>query len=230
MERVVSKRSIVCVLIGSLLICTGCDEGKLPPPPSPPGKGPTTEKAIAAEIEKGLQPLYQFVPALTRQTPVPPAFGKPLKQHLKEETEKYRGTPEGKEALRQVVRHLEDVLKVARSAQNGLAVLLICDLITIVEPNNSRVPRYKEWATIEKNRPVVMLRGWYEDREKDPPVIYAFIEVYLPETGEVEHLRVREGDEFLGLKFKKIVGKRRGMLLEYLKTGDQFEVYLRSWP
>lgn len=230
MKRIVSKRPIACILIGSLLACIGCDEGNLPPPPPPPGAGTATTESITAEIEKGLQPLYQFVPTLTRQTPVPPAFGEPLKQQLKEETKKYQGTPEGKEALRKVVRHLEDVLKVARDAQNGLAVLLICDLIKIVEPNNSRVPRYEKWATIEKNRPVVMLRGWYEDREKDPPVIYAFIEVYLPENGEVEHLRVREGDEFLGLKFLKIIGKRRGMLLEYQKTGDRFEVYLRSWP
>jgi hypothetical protein len=230
MEQVFPQR-VVGILVAVLLLAgTGCDEGALPAPPPPVDGLPDTEAAITAEIEKGMKPLYDFVPALARQTPVPPDFSQSLRQHLAGANEKYRGTQEGKEALRNVVRHLEDVLKVAREAQNGLAVLLICDLIRIVEPNNSRVARYEEWATIEKNRPVVMLRGWYVDESNDPPEINAFIEVFLPETGEVEHLRVREGEEFLGLKFRRILGKRRGMLLEYMKTGDLFEVYLRSWP
>lgn len=229
MAQVFPQR-IVGVLIAVVLLAgTGCDEDTLPAPP-PSDRMPDTEVAITAEIEKGMKPLYDFVPALTRQTPVPPDFSLTLRQHLTDANEKYHGTQEGKEALRNVVRHLEDVLKVAREAQNGLAVLLICDLIRIVEPNNSRVVRYEEWATIEKNRPVVMLRGWYVDENFDPPIINAFIEVFLPETGEVEHLRVREGEDFLGLKFRTILGKRRGMLLEYMKTGDLFEVYLRSWP
>jgi len=211
-------------------LSAGCGSEDLPAPPPTAGQGPRTEQSIAAEIENGLQPLYQTVPSWTRQSPVSPQFGEPLKERLRAAVETHGNTPEGKEALRTVVRHLEDVLAVAREKQNGLAVLLICDLIRIVEPNNSRVARYEEWATIEKDRPVVMLRGWYVDQEKDPPVINAFVEVYLPETGEVEHLRVREGEEFLGIKFRKILGKRRGMLLEYLKTGDLFEVYLRSWP
>ncbi|GMV94894.1 MAG: hypothetical protein AMXMBFR82_46720 [Candidatus Hydrogenedentota bacterium] len=216
--------------VALLVVGLGCEDSSLPAPPPSAGDPAVTEEAITAEIEKGLQPLYDFVPILTRQTPVPPAFAQTMREHLRQANEKYHGTPEGKEALRNAVRHLEDVLVVAREKQNGLAVLLICELIRIVEPNNSRVARYEEWATIEKNRPVVMLRGWFVDEEKDPPVINAFIEVFLPETGEVEHLRAREGEEFLGLKFRKILGKRRGMLLEYLKTGDLFEVYLRSWP
>lgn len=230
MHRKLSHWAVPLSVMILILAGEGCDKGKIPTPPSPSGETAGTEEAITAEVEQGLKPLYEFVPTLTRQTPVPAQFAQSMRQHVQQATEKYRGTQDGKEALRNVVRHLEDVLVVAREAQNGLAVLLICDLIRIVEPNNSRVARYEEWATIEKNRPVVMLRGWYVDEEEDPPVINAFVEVFLPETGEVEHLRVREGEEFLGLKFRKILGKRRGMQLEYLKTGDLFEVYLRSWP
>lgn len=205
----------------------GCDVNKLPTPPETKTPPAETTEAITAELEKGLRPLYDWVPTLTRQSPVPPAFGTSLKSYLQESVKKYSGSKVGKEALRNVVRHLEDVLKQARDAQNGLAVLLICDLIKIIEPNNSRLPRYIEWATIEKNRPVVMYRGWYEDREAKPPVTYYFLEVFLPETGKVENLRVREGEDFLGLKLIKVIGSGRGLRFEYLKTGDLFEVYLR---
>jgi hypothetical protein len=216
--------------VAFLLAIAGCEGDDLTAPPLGPGEGQATQASIAAEIEQGLRPLYDAAPMLTRQTPITPQFGNPLKEHLQKAVSTHGGTPAGKEALRDVVRHLEDVLVQVREKQNGLAVLLVCDLIRIVEPSNSRLARHVEWANIEKNRPVVMLRGWYEDREKDPPIVNAFIEVYLPETGEVEHLRVREGEEFLGLKYRKMLGKRRGMLLEYMKTGDLFEVYLRSWP
>lgn len=220
----------VCLFVVALALVStgaGCDGADLTSPPVTAG-APASQASIRAEIEQGLRPLYDAVPLLTRQTPITPQFAFPLKDHLQKAVATYGATPEGKEALRDVVRQLEDVLVQARDAQNGLAVLLICDLIRTVEPGNSRVARYEEWANIEKNRPVVMLRGWYEDREKDPPIVNAFIEVYLPETGEVEHLRVREGEEFLGLKYRKMLGRRRGMLLEYMKTGDRFEVYLRS--
>ena len=208
----------------------GCDVDELPQPPPIPGQTPETKEAIQAEIETALQPLYDLVPTLARQTPLPAGFAEQSLAYMQGAVSKYSGTPPGQEALRGVQRHLEDVLKTAREAQNGLAVLMICSLVRAIDPENVRMARYEEWATIEKNRPVVMLRGWYEDREANPPIVNAFIEVYLPETAEVEHLRVREGEEFLGLKFHKILGKRRGMRLEYLKTGDLFEVYLRSWP
>ncbi|MCC6487869.1 MAG: hypothetical protein IT364_10250 [Candidatus Hydrogenedentes bacterium] len=208
----------------------GCDVDQLPQPSAVPGQAPDTKEAIQAEVEAGLQPLYDYVGTLTRQTPLPPGFAEQSLAYLQGAVSKYSGTPAGQEALHAVERHLEDTLRQARDAQNGLAVLMVCSLIRAIEPGNPRLARHEEWATIEKNRPVVMLRGWYEDREADPPVVNAFIEVYLPETGEVQHLRVREGEEFLGLKFLKIIGKRRGMRLEYLKTGDLFEVYLRSWP
>ncbi|MCC6694116.1 MAG: hypothetical protein IT365_00670 [Candidatus Hydrogenedentes bacterium] len=207
----------------------GCDVDQLPQPPAVPGQTPETKEAIQAEIEAGLQPIYDFVGTLTRQTPLPPGYAEQSLAYVQGVVSKYSGTPAGQEALHGVERHLEDALKTAREAQNGLAVLMICSLIRTIDPDNPRLARHEEWATIEKNRPVVMLRGWYEDRESNPPTVNAFLEVYLPETGEVQHLRVREGEEFLGLKFHKIIGKRRGMRMEYLRTGDLFEVYMRSW-
>ena len=72
-------------------------------------------------------------------------------------------------------------------------------------------------------------QGWYQPLYEDIEVIYAFIEVYLPESGKVHNIRVRQGDEFHGLRFVKIIGKNRGIEFEHLETGDRFEVYVPRW-
>ncbi len=50
------------------------------------------------------------------------------------------------------------------------------------------------------------------------------IDVTLPETGDTHRMTVREGEEFHKLKFVQILGANRGIVLEYMPTGETFEV------
>ena len=57
-----SKPWVRFLTVVTVLGLVGCDLEKLPQPPKPEGQVPATPEAIAAEIDKGLQPLYEFIP------------------------------------------------------------------------------------------------------------------------------------------------------------------------
>jgi hypothetical protein len=105
--------------------------------------------------------------------------------------------------------------------------LFLCDLIETLEPDNTKVPRFREWARIQLERPLVKIVGWFEFEEPrfGSDEIYVLLEVYVPATGKTQRPRVMEGEEFMNLKFHRIIGKKRGVVLEYLPTKDRFAVY-----
>jgi hypothetical protein len=120
---------------------------------------------------------------------------------------------------------MEKLLIVGRDTPNAPLVLFLCELLETLDPDNTRLDRFRMWATVQENRPIVLVRGWYEPLDVDLPIVYVFVKVYLPESNSVVSKRIREGEEFLGLKFLKILGKKKGIRLEYKATGDVFEVY-----
>lgn len=216
--------------IGVLLCCgVVCSKKEAPPDAARESQevaqpdAPSPEE-LAAELEAGLGPLDQLE---AWEIDLTQEMRDMLVAYLLEAARDYRQTPQGQAALRLVVGRLDARLAAAREDMNTDLVMLLCDLIEIIEPDNSKLPRYREWASILLARPDVTIRGWFEFGEPryGDDEIYVLLEVRLPATGEVERVQVREGEEFLGLKFHRIIGKKRGILLEYLATGDRFGVY-----
>jgi hypothetical protein len=214
------------------VVFAGCEDkpgGTGPPPRSPDKERPLTAPEVAAEMDRILAPLYAMVRTAQRESPVPPELDQQLLSQLKELKATHGATPEGERGIRLAAHTLEAQLAPARESQNGPLVLLICRLMREVEPGNIRLQRYEEWARIEKDRPVVAIRGWYEPLDAPVRTVFTFLEVFLPASSEMKRLRVQEGDEFLGLKYRKMIGNKRGMELVYLATGDRFEVYGPRW-
>ena len=222
------KPHIYLCVIGLPLACA-CDG--IPAPPAPPVEGDTTEtksaEAIADEMRAALAPLSPYTTSMPPEFPVDPTIRSKLPAQFQDLAQKYRATDEGQQAIQTVVRDLEDRLKPLREEGRAHVVLVLCDVIEVLEPKSPKLGRYREWASVVKNRPLVAMRGWYKPLDVPEEVTYFFIDVYLPETGEVKSLAVRPGEEFLDLQFRKILGDNSGMLLEYMPTGNTFEVYLK---
>ncbi|MBN2309502.1 MAG: hypothetical protein JXR94_11055 [Candidatus Hydrogenedentes bacterium] len=227
MRRTANKRKWLVVLVTAGAVClVSCEDvGPLPPPPEPPELTPRDPEAIAEEILTGLAPLNVYIRGLPAEIPINEPLRGQLMDHVRQAKARWEQSENGRLALRTVRRDLEDRLKPMQAEGRAHAVLMLCDLIEILDPGNSRPARYRTWAETHKNRPFVVIRGWYEPLDAPYEVIYAFCEVYLPETGQVKNVAVRQGEEFFGLIFREILGDKSGMLLEYEATGTTFEVY-----
>lgn len=219
-----------CVVVPCLLVTLfgGCDSKPAPTPAPPEKRGPTASE-IRAQFDSALRSVYTIVDQSTADTRVPDEVAAQVQTQLTDLKSKYAKEPVYKEAIGGVVDTLEDKLRVVRDKQNGVLALYLCSLIRFFDPENSRVVRFEKWGETVKNRPVVTLRGWYEPRDVPVPTVYAFLEVYTPEDGQTHHIQVREGEEFLGLKYLEMIGNKAGIKFEYLKTRDRFEVYSKSW-
>ncbi|HOD48908.1 MAG TPA: hypothetical protein PLM14_05365 [Candidatus Hydrogenedentes bacterium] len=226
------RRQSIHLLTGLVLClaaisgCSGQDKSGVVPPPLPelpPPNQPLPEE-IAAEIQEGLKPLDDVA---SFEAGITPELKEQLITHLKTAQHNHSGTEWDRKGLMLTANGLEDRLEAARENMHTDLVLLLCDLIEVIEPDNTKLPRFREWAQIQLERPIVKIVGWFEFEKpsygKDE--IYALLEVYIPATGKTERPKVMEGEEFLGLKFHRIIGKKRGMVLEYLKTKDKFAVY-----
>lgn len=206
---------------------SGCDSESLKDLGKPSGdiKNPIEPQQIENEFDNLLRPFYDYVENAKAETALDPDYAQKFKGQLEALRKKYEGTDPGKLKLKDVQHRLERLLIVARDIPNVGLVSYLCELLELVSPDNTRIDRFRLWATVQLNRPIVAIRGWYEPLEVDLPIVYVFVKVYLPESNEVVSMRVREGEEFLGLKFLKILGKKKGIRLEYKATGDVFEVY-----
>lgn len=221
-----------------LVACAACKKqppaAELPPPDAEP-----TPRAIdiAAEIEKGLQPLQPLLQVQGRSTVIPDLVRTQLTQHLQQANAEHRTSEHGLLGLRMVVNQLETYLTAARGNDNAHLVFFLIDLIRVIEPDNLRSKRYESWATRELERPIVTIKGWFQVRLTEEELaqlpapelaeeeLYVLVELYFPLTGARESLRIREGEEFHGYKFYEIIGKKRGIRLFYEPTNQVVEVF-----
>jgi hypothetical protein len=184
---------------------------------------------IADHIDAGFLPIYAVVDGITAETKVPAELRKSMTEHVENSMKEFRSNPDATRGFRRASYRLEDRLRECREAQNADSVLLMCDLIKMLNPGNERLGSFTKWAHDLKNRPEVIIRGWYEDLAANEETIYVFLDVTLPGDNEVHAVRARKGDTFFDLEFLDIIGDRSGILLKYTKTADIFEVYGRSW-
>jgi len=210
------------------LVLGSCDR-KAPEVVKPGAEKPLNAAEVQGQIDAILRPVHEMVAKATTDSTVDPAWLPQLKAQLDDQRKKLGSSNAYKEGVHGAVKSLEDDLRIAREAQNANVVLLLCDLIRYFEPKNARLPRFEKWASMVKNRPIVTIRGWYEPRDTTVRIIYVFLEIYTPEDGQTHHIQACEGEEFYHLRFEKIIGDKRGIRFEYTVSGDEFEVYTRSW-
>lgn len=211
-------RRLGSVIVAAWLLsgCNGCTPESAPSSP-PPGVDETVDEAqvIATELRQLLVPLQSNLADDERAQVV---------GSLRASREKYGNSEKGREAIAKVCVEIDEMIQETRNQQRWGVVLggvEAYEALTGIVKERSR-----ERAKMYLSRPKVKLKGFLDDIEKDD--IYAFLEVTLHPSGEVKRVQVRAGEEFEGLRFVRMIGIRKGVLLEYLNTpGDTFRVMLR---
>jgi hypothetical protein len=228
---------VIAVLLATFgLALTGCDRDTSsvdtttapavqPPPP------PTADEMVRGAMAE-LQVLEIFPADMAVEQLVSPAWREQMKRFISEWKTRTLATENGSEGVRDLVYTIEDRAREARDAQRIPLVLLLCDVLETLDPANDRARRYREWAEVYNNRPRLEITGWMHLKDpestSEAPIehLYAFLDVFVPETGRKEAVQVREKDEFHGYEVLQIVGvNRRGLRLRYNPTGDKFEIY-----
>ncbi len=226
-------RPVLVVLVAAGLVGAGCGDGTapgpetvrpLPEPPEFPASDSRSPDQMAIEILSRLAPLNEYLFSHPADYPIKPQLREFLKAGIATAKTTYGQSKSGKEALRKVLYDLEDRLKPLRNENRAHVAFVLIECIEILNPESSKINRYREWAVQQKNRPYVKIKSWLEPLDGPYEVIYVSFRVYLPETDTVEKHRVRKGEEFCGLRFVEIIGKKSGVLLEYIETSERFEV------
>ena len=133
-------------------------------------------------------------------------------------------TPEGKIALDQVQKVLEDRIAAYENGRFWEHSLTYIDAYLMFQPKSKKYDQLKEKALTELRKPRVTLKGLPEvSGEKVAQVL-----IYIPLTSETFTERMSAGEEMHGVKYLGVFGKDRGARMEYLETGERFVAFLPS--
>ncbi|GMW00641.1 MAG: hypothetical protein AMXMBFR84_17780 [Candidatus Hydrogenedentota bacterium] len=207
------KRLAAVLLVPVLaFVFTACEKKEPEKPEAPPPPPPPSAEQLSQQVITQVTPMLALGSAGSPQ----------MVGMLTGEFGKLRGEVNGEKAMMQVRNWLKEQLRASMDAQAWDVALGLCDAVDAVEPGNSRTTRSRERALSERNKPQVTVKGFYE--EKTNGTVTIFMDVYLPATGTMESVRVREGEEVLGLKIEKIIGDNKGVRIKYLETGQSYDV------
>ncbi|MCC6694115.1 MAG: hypothetical protein IT365_00665 [Candidatus Hydrogenedentes bacterium] len=181
-----------------------------PEPPTPPPPPPPTAEALEQRVMEKVGPLVS----------PDPQSGKAMVETLSKEVASLKTELNGESARKRLQNQFVEKLKEAHQSEQWDFVVNLCDAVDVLDPGNTRTSRYRQRAMDEKSRPVVTMKGVFEQ----DGVTTVFLEILLPTTGEVVDKQVREGEEFYGLILEKIIGNNQGVRLKYLKTDTSFDV------
>ncbi len=217
-------RKIAIVCLALMFVVCACEPAPPPPPPAPPPPPPPSPQEIAAEIRPCLGPYQALVtttvPGQGTGSGGQGAFGSLSAEQQKQTFDclaaaksKHQVTENGKEALGVITHELEDLIKVARDQHRWKLVLGCIESHAALAGPSEKYKRLKEHAEKELRRPVVRVKGFFDD--EDNKQTYVFLQFELKPSGEVIQERMRVGEEKHMVKFLEIIGNRKGVRLEY---------------
>ena len=214
------QRALCLLAVIAMAICvTGCGEREPevsdePPPPPPP-----TPKEIADKIITDLQ-LNEPLPA-PGATMSKQASGNFLSA-VKSAKTRNSASQDGKQALQFVSQKLDSRLRALEDNQLWEHVLTYCDAHLVLNPDSHKFDRTREKAVAELKKPRVTIAGFFYDENTAQTSV--FMDFYVPTDKESHREHVRVGEEFYGLKLVAIIGNNQGVTMEYLETGQAFDI------
>ena len=210
--------SVVCIIV---VVFSGCENFKKkvapPPPPSEP-VGPQTKQEVYALISPSINPLRN---ALAQNALTLSDFDREqLMTSLRNAIVNYGSLSFGKEAINELGYEIMEIARQASQLNRYKLVLISIDAIELLSMESQLLKRLGERADVILERPVVQVHGFLDDHEKGDT--YAFLDIINTRTGKVEKMEVRPGEEFNNLRFVRILGNNKGILLEYLRMPGLF--------
>ena len=213
------------VLMGCLVLIMGCfpaepkrevnpNGPKLPPPPTP--------QEIAQSIIDDAQ-LDMKVPR--PGTTFPKTVKKNLISILKKAKNKHARSEDGKKAIQFVSTRIDKRIREFQQAKAWSHVLVFLEAREVFEPDNRQYSALKEQATTALRRPIVKVRGLSEMNG----IQFVILSFTIPLTDEkFTNERLRMGDNAHGIKVLGVFGQSRGVMLEYMETGEKFVALLSA--
>ena len=210
-------KRLVAALLVAMVLLPACEKPPPPPPKKteakPPPPPPTAQELRLSAIAKLADILSGVVPLGKEE----------VQNRVNAERSRLKGQLNGAAALRLLTADIRDALKGCRSNANWDGVLLLCNALEPLDPENVMLQRYREEAVVQKNKPIVELKGFTTHGDTGETMI--FLNVTLPEeNNRTESCKVEVGEEFHNLKLMRIVGKQKGVEIRYLPTNEDFEV------
>lgn len=197
--------AIIAILAVALTACQKEEEPEeeVAPPPTP-------QEIAAGIIQKA---------GLNSPQPKPD-----LLQVLQQEKNANVGSQDGKDALLIVSHKVDERIRAAEDMKSWQAVLQYVKASKILRPETKRYDALEKRAVTELKRPEVDLKAFFDVGNGQT---VAILEFYLPLEGETVSERMRPGEEAYGLKLAQILGNNSGVRMEYLETGETYDIFLR---
>lgn len=206
---------MLCCLI-SIAGCTQKDKKKPVDPNAPP---PPTAQEIAQKIILDAK-LDIRIPGPEARFPIPQRNA--MLSKLRNLKTKHSADPVGKEALDHVVSRIDKRIRDSRQAGAWQYVTAFIDAYAIFRPNSKKYGSLKDEALTELRKPRVTVTGLPVIKNRQ----LIKLSLYIPIEDRSYKEQVEIGDEIHGLKVLDIFGQNRGVVLEYLETGERFNAFM----
>lgn len=188
-------------------------EPDAPPPPTP---REIADKFLTASRLNGPPP--------SPGTPLPPGAAKKLVGQVKNFAKVNSKTPEGKGAVTIVARKVNELITACEGGNLWEWALVYIDADSALNPGSEKWASTRERAILALKKPKVTIKGLTEVLGEKVVLLDFALRAERKHYSE----RLRIGDEMHGLKFIKVVGRDRGIIMEYIETGETFEVMMGS--
>ncbi len=214
------RRRLVLSIGFLILLAAGCEAPK--PPETTEAPGPKTKEDVLAIIRPILQPIRDTVrpPAGVAPPGVSDEQREQIIAALRDAILHYGDTEHGREALRALGREIEDLAKEARDLERWRLVSICVDAYDMLKMESAAIKRLDERARMMLAQPKIEVKGFMEDKEKND--YYVFMHVTDRATGSRRTVTMREGEEVDDLRLVRIIGRNKGVRLEYLKIEGLF--------
>jgi hypothetical protein len=140
--------------------------------------------------------------------------------------EKHGETETGKEMIRNIAQTGYNFAQMLFQMKEYARCVEACDVVRQIDPAHEPTNQLRQQAQEELNKPHVTLRGFFNEIASEK--LFAMVEVTY--QGQTESMQVTVGDEFYGYRFMKIIknvqGNPKGIVLRYIKTGNEEELML----
>lgn len=203
-----------------LVLLFGCSDifQKNPPPPVEEEPGPHSREEAMSLISPIINPLRNTL--LHNGPGVSEADRQQILYGLQTAIVHYGDNRYGQEVLRDLGFELQGLARQA-SAQERYRLVLICiEAAELLSVDSMYLRRAGSKAVTMLEKPKVVVKGYMDDLETNQLSIFLELTDYF--SGKIDRIQVREGDEFNNLRLVRVIGRNKGILLEYLKVPGLF--------
>lgn len=210
---------VVFVTFAAILVGTGCTSQQPEEPPKPMAPPPPTAEEIYRELRGALEPILNVGGGLDN------AVRDQALASFRTAKAKHAAAENGQEAFKRITDDITNLIARAKREDRWRYVKAGIMAYNILYPGSDKYAKDERRADLMLARPTVTVRGFMEPRDGSGD-IYVFLECKDNDTGKVEKVQVREGEEFYNgkLRLLRIIGDQQSVEILYVPANDSWTV------